>query len=375
MTGREKMEAALSREGTSQVPVALCYTGIFHRDHFAELTDVPWWERHGPDLGQHRRIHADLIERVGQDWFPLPMGPSRGEREHVVIERRREEFFRVDRRTGESQRIEPPKVSGGHTPTDQRGDPPKSRDDVDARIHIPTDEELRRPFEEGRDDLARELLAHEAAGLFPMGGSSAPLWGLIGMWSFEEFMSQLIDNPELMEYTAARRTERLVRGLEVSRRLGCRGIWIEECWLDMLSPAQYRRFNLPGLRRITDAIRAAGMFSIHYYCGNPHDRMDLLLDSGADALALEEGKKGFEIDIAQVAEHVNGRMALLGNLNAINLLEHGSDDALRDEIARQIWAGRRNGGRFIMLNGSPVTPGTSVARVRRYCDLARELGS
>jgi uroporphyrinogen-III decarboxylase len=47
---------------------------------------------------------------------------------------------------------------------------------------------------------------------------------------------------------------------------------------------------------------------------------------------------------------------------------------LRAEIARQIAAGRRNGGRFVLSLGSPVTPGTPMERVRRYCDLAHELG-
>ncbi len=43
------------------------------------------------------------------------------------------------------------------------------------------------------------------------------------------------------------------------------------------------------------------------------------------------------------------------------------------EIERQHEAGRRNGGRFIMSVGSPVTPETPVDRVRRYCDLVHEL--
>lgn len=111
-----------------------------------------------------------------------------------------------------------------------------------------------------------------------------------------------------------------------------------------------------------------------YYCGNPNDRLDLLLSVGADALALEESKKGFAIDIDDVVERVQGRCALLGNLDAIHLLEHGSEAALCAEIARQLAAGRRTGRRFVMSIGSPVTPGTPVARVRPYCDLVHELG-
>jgi len=57
------------------------------------------------------------------------------------------------------------------------------------------------------------------------------------------------------------------------------------------------------------------------------------------------------------------------------LLPRASEEELRAEITRQIAAGRRNGSRFIMSLGSPVTPGTSVEKVRLYCDLVHDLGT
>lgn len=91
--------------------------------------------------------------------------------------------------------------------------------------------------------------------------------------------------------------------------------------------------------------------------------------SGADALALEESKKGFVIDIEEIVEKVNGRCTVLGNLDAMDLLKNGTEEQLRAEIVRQIAAGRRNKSRFMMSIDSPVTPATSVERVRLYCDL------
>ncbi len=99
--------------------------------------------------------------------------------------------------------------------------------------------------------------------------------------------------------------------------------------------------------------------------------LDVVHEKRKDALSLEESKKGFTIDIAEVAESVRGRCALLGNLDAIRLLPEGSEQELRAEIARQAAAGRRNGGRFVMSLGSPVTPGTSPERVRRYCAMVQ----
>jgi uroporphyrinogen-III decarboxylase len=144
---------------------------------------------------------------------------------------------------------------------------------------------------------------------------------------------------------------------------------------DMISHSSFSRLNTPFVKRLCEKIRAEGMKSIYYYCGDPAGRWDDLFATGCDALSLEEGKKGWNVDIAEVVKRAEGRCAVLGNLDAMNLLERGTEPDLTRELSRQIAAGRRNNNRFIMSTGSPVTPGTSMSRVRRYCDLVRKLGS
>jgi uroporphyrinogen-III decarboxylase len=374
MTGQEKMEAAFSPEGTREIPAIICYESIFYRDHFAAITQEPWWALHGGCPERHLAIHRDRIRSIGQDWFGLPTGPSHYDRENVFVEQRADGFHRVDRRTGTSRRLNPPRVSGTFGLSDAAAASPQTPDQVDALIPISTDAELDAAFMSGATDLTNVLLADEGRALMPHGAIGTPLWGCVEIWPFNEFMTRLVESPDLIKYACERLARRFEKAVPRMARLGVKVVWLEECWLDMVSPAQYRHFHLPGLHRITEAIRSAGMHSIHYYCGNPWDRMDILLDTGADALSLEESKKGFAIDIDDVVEAVDGRMTVLGNLDAIHLLEHGSEAELRAEIARQIAAGRRNGSRFIMSLGSPVTPGTSVERVRRYCEIAHELG-
>jgi uroporphyrinogen-III decarboxylase len=186
-------------------------------------------------------------------------------------------------------------------------------------------------------------------------------------------MEMVAQRPELVRYACDRYLSYCLRRVQQSACLGAAGIWIEDCMTDMISPAAFAELNLPCLRAIVNAIRSLGMHSIHYYCGDPQDRMDLLLSTGADALALEESKKGFRIDIADVAEFVQGRCALFGNLDAIHLLPDANEADLRDEITRQVAAGRRNKNRFVISLGSPVTPGTTANRVREYCQWAREI--
>ena len=137
----------------------------------------------------------------------------------------------------------------------------------------------------------------------------------------------------------------------------------------MISPKAFEEINVYILQTLVEEIRKAGMKSIYYYCGDPAGKWDHILSVGADAVSLEESKKGFVIDIDDVVDRVNGRCTVLGNLDAIHLLPDGTEDELRAEIARQIQAGRRNNGKFIMSIGSPVTPGTTVDQVRLYCNI------
>ncbi len=286
----------------------------------------------------------------------------------MTIREEADGMYQHDARSGERRRLEPPVISG--TLATARGNAPPITDleaFLDERIRVPE------PFSGVPAGCERlpALLKAALPGKYALTWAATPLWLLAGLMGYEEWFAGLADDPAPLLRAADRLLRGQLNGIAAAKALGADGIWIEDCLTDQIGPNRYRRYHLPHLRALADAIRAAGMHSFYYFCGNPWPVFDLLLESGADALGLEESKKGFAIDIAEVAARVNGRMTLLGNLDAIDLLEHGSDADLRVEIARQRAAGRANGDRFIMSLGSPVTPGTSVARVRAYAAMTR----
>ena len=86
-------------------------------------------------------------------------------------------------------------------------------------------------------------------------------------------------------------------------------------------------------------------------------------------------KKGFDINIEDVADMVKGKCTILGNIDSIGVLEQGTEEELHAEIVRQIQAGRKNNNKFIMSLGSPATPATSLERLRLYVDMTHEIGS
>ena len=379
MTGREKIEAALSAQGTPEIPAVICYEGIYLRDHWAQVTDCPWWYLHAPDMERQLAPRRQEIERTGQDWFDLWLCPSREDREAVRLDVRPEGVFRVDGRTGEETRLEPPRIGGwspeGGLHSVQAERLPETLAEVDEVIPAAPSTDARRIVAEGRDELARRLLDEFGAQLYPIRHIATPLWRCYGYWGFEGLMTLVAARPDLVERACERLLACCIEEAHIAAALGAAGIWLEECMTDMVAPKAFETLNARFVRELVRAVRSAGMRSVYYFCGNPAGKWDLLFSVGADALSLEESKKGFDIDVEEAVDRAAGRCAVLGNLDAIHLLPSASEEVLRAEIARQIAAGRRNRGRFLMSLGSPVTPGTSVERVRRYCELVRQLGT
>ena len=377
MTGREKVSAALSRDGSSETPVVVPYEGIFLRDHWSDVTDQPWWLGYLEDIDVMMRIARDYMRKVDPDWHYGGAAFPRQAREYLRIEKRSKGVFLVNLASGEETELTVPTVGGwspdgmcaSHRPTE----PPTSPDEIDEGIPEPEPLDADELRADGSADCVEAFRREFDA--FQYASVSSPLWQCYQLWGFEGLMTTVAERPGLVRHACERYLALAMRRVRAAAAVGTDGIFIEECMTDMVSPDAFAELCLPGVRALTEEVRDAGLLSIYYFCGNPAGKWECLLASGADALSLEESKKGFTIDIDDVVDRVGGRMSVLGNLSAIGVMATGTEEELRTEIARQLAAGRRNGNRFIMSLGSPVTPGTSVERVRLYCELTRELGA
>ncbi len=379
MTGREKIEAALSPDGSREIPVVICYEGIFIRDHWDQLTGSPWWHQFSPDIEQVLSWRRDVIRAVGLDWTEVGRCLPREARARMRAEPRGDSVVIIDPAAGSEISIPRPVVggwsSGGGIESVHPATMPESIEEMQALLPAPPAGEPSGMSARGEADLARRMVGDVAREVFPIASVGSPLWQLYGILGFEGMMSLVATRPRLARTACQRFLERGLHQVHEARELGARGIWIEECLTDQVSPRDYAALSLPCVRALVEEIRRSGLWSLYYYCGNPWDRWPLILESGADAISLEESKKGFSIDIEDVVEKTAGRAAVLGNLDAIGVLQEASDAGVEAEVRRQLAAGRKNGSRFIMSTGSPVTPRTPVARVRRYVELSRRIGA
>ena len=377
MTGREKILAALSERGSPSTPIVLAYPEIFMRECWEKVTRVPWWGMFSQDIETAIQAHRDMLAVTSEDRVRIWMSPPRKDRDRYRIEgvdARRAK--KIDAETGQVEELLRPPPGGFVSPYDKNIQDNRvytSTEEIDAALPLPPEETAKSLAADGRLDKPRRMLAEFAADKMPWTQLPSPWDPLFHIWGFEGLMVACAERPEIVEYACRRVVQCNLRRIGGWKAAGVELIWIEDCFDDLIAPDLYRRMVLPPMRELTAALRKAGMKSIHYYTGDPNGRLDLLLAGGADALSLECSRKNFTIDIETIARRVDGRMALLGNLDEVQVLEKGPVSAILAEVSRQLAAGRANGGRFIMGIAGPITPGTPMDHVRAIADTVHDL--
>ena len=129
---------------------------------------------------------------------------------------------------------------------------------------------------------------------------------------------------------------------------------------DLVSPDTYRNLLFPLERDFYREVRRMGLVPIMNFWGNLTPVAELVRDSEAQGLLIDESRKGYVLDVGEIKEILGERVALFGNVSS--------------EIhpaARQR-GGRQAGGRAPRSSGpgaagasSPVADRPSVSARRR----------
>lgn len=378
MTPRDYVLAAFDGTPSDRYPVAAPYWHLYVRDHFAELTGRPHWQLEQwlcSEPEEHvallREMHAlapfDIVECVS-------VSQSREWRERQEFLERDDGWYRHDRKTGESYRID--RLNSGHAmachPNQRRW--VENQQDIDRTIRIHrADEAIRN----GANDYLDATVRAFGRDHFIMSG------GVVGtVWSAHEYLGltnllvALVEEPDLVEHLCRRILEQRIEDIRRLCAGGGDAVFIDEsiATADMISLPHYERFALPYITEMVHEIQRHGHRAILIYYGAVADRLDHIASTGADGLIVETSMKGYVNDIEEIVSHVGSRMTVFSNIDPVGVLQEGTDDELDREFIRQIDAGRNARG-FVLAPASPITPRTPLARVQRFIERAQAMGT
>jgi uroporphyrinogen decarboxylase len=129
-----------------------------------------------------------------------------------------------------------------------------------------------------------------------------------------------------------------------------------------MSPAMFREFCFPGLKRVIGGFQALGLPVIKHTDGNILPLLDMILASGIDCLDPIDPMAG--LDIGEFKRKYGDRIALKGNVNCAHTLALGTEKQVVEETKEVIRKAGEGGGLIVSSSNSihsSVKPGNYLA--------------
>jgi len=226
-----------------------------------------------------------------------------------------------------------------------------SREDVEAQMPILSTEEW---LARGDFDLPRQVVADYGDRYFISTILDPPYSSAFDLLGFQELMVIQHDRPDLFHHLLRRKLAQTEGVVGAWAAVGIHGVYAEEVFTgaDNISPRSYDEFVFAYNQPYFQHMSALGLLPIHYVCGDAVPRLERMVEYDIAAVAVEESKKNFHIDIAEVVERVAGRTAVFGNIDAVRFGIHATAEEVAAEVERQASIGAQAKG-FVVSTGSP----------------------
>jgi uroporphyrinogen decarboxylase len=126
---------------------------------------------------------------------------------------------------------------------------------------------------------------------------------------------------------------------------------------DLISRRAFAKFCLPPLIEFVDWAKKRGVPTWLHVCGNTADKWDLMIDTGAACLSLDQ-----KVDLAAARQVCKGRVCVAGNIDPVHVMDQGGIDDVLVAARHCLEAGGPDG--FILTTGCEMTPTTPLGNVQ-----------
>ena len=214
-------------------------------------------------------------------------------------------------------------------------------------------------------ELTRKLGSYAKGRIPVLGMFEGPFTTLCRLVEAEHVLRLVFKNPSLLNALLDRVSAFLLQFGFALLESGANVIFIPEptASASMISPAMFRRLVLPRLQMLTEKLAAPCILHI---CGNTAPLLDSMVQSGAEVLSLDQC-----MDLSSARAGSPG-VSLGGNVDPVEALLMGSREKVAEAVRHCL---RQAGtGRFVLMSGCGVPPGTPVENVAAMVKAAEEYG-
>jgi MtaA/CmuA family methyltransferase len=203
-----------------------------------------------------------------------------------------------------------------------------------------------------------------------VGRVAAPFSSAALLYGIDATMMLTIDNPELLRATCDFFVDLQTRFGLAQYGAGAHALWVGDCnaMSNLISLNHYDEFAFEPCRRLVSALNEKGLTFLHA----SEERAAYLereIDLGASAVSAGPGA-----DIVATKGLFQGRQALIGNLDPIEIVQKGTPELVAEKTRAMIEACKPGGG-YIFNPGEMIPRETPEESIRAMVAAARAAGT
>ena len=301
------------------------------------------------------------IFKVPPDWLELHRGATRAWAARTQIVSERGVLYYQDRSSGARQAMHEVPIPRGDAVLAPANASRQDLWDASSQLRGPEDVEVQVPIlsadellARGDYDLPRQVVADYGDHYFLSTILDTPFSDAYDLLGFQGLMIIQHDRPDLLQHLLARELAQAEQVMAAWAAVGLHGVYVQEVFTgaDVISPRSYDRFVFAYNQPYFERMSTLGLLPVHYVCGDAVPRLERMCQYRLAAIAVEESKKAFTIEIEDVVQRVAGRAAVFGNVDAVRFGLHGTMEEMAAEVQRQARIGAAAKG-FVVSTGSP----------------------
>ena len=202
-----------------------------------------------------------------------------------------------------------------------------------------------------------------------------PFTHYLELFGYQQALMGLVSDPRRAHAILDRLTAAVIAWVLPQVQHGADAMLISSAFVggSFISRAMYREFVMPYEKRLTDAIRSAGVPAYTHTCGKIGDRLDLMAETGTQGLDTMDPPPLGNVDLARAKQEVGQQLFLKGNMNPVALLGYTTEREVVAEATRCLEAAMAGGG-YILSTACAVAPHMEPWKLKLLAPLAAQIG-
>jgi uroporphyrinogen decarboxylase len=200
------------------------------------------------------------------------------------------------------------------------------------------------------------------------GRTAAPFSSTALLYGIQEAMMLMFTDPDLFKKTCDFFVQ--LQGLwgRAQFEAGAHALWLGDCnaMSNLISIEQYSEFAFDPCKELIEKYREMGVLTFFHASEEKLPYIEKQVALSADVMSVGPG-----IDISSAKRATSGKVALMGNLDPLDVLERGTPEQVSEEAARIVQIGKDGGG-YIFDTGEMVPRDTPEENMRAMIRSARQ---